>query len=127
MQAGDQTEWIEIQYLTAGTDSVYGRIAGAWTPLVALAGSPTEACPLWAQWSDMLPSRSEAVRTGLNVALNQSRVRIPYLEILRTITSAMRVIRKYEGDGIYQIVGGPAIIGQREWIEIVCEKDSTTL
>jgi len=121
MQAGDQTEWIEIQRKRVTKDPQYGRDVVSWVPIQTLPGSPTTADPMWAQWMDMLPSRSEAVRNGLDTARNQSRVRIPYRQ---DVDSTMRIIRKYEGDQVYQIVGGPSIIGQREWLEMVVERYS---
>jgi SPP1 family predicted phage head-tail adaptor len=78
---------------------------------------------LWAEVQDALPSRSEAVRHGLAVARNQTRIRMRWRN---DIDSTMRV--RVHGDGddvIYSIVGGPAEIGGRkQFIEMVCERYS---
>lgn len=65
-------------------------------------------------WDD-LPSQSEAVQGGLRMADRPARVRIRYL---RGITSDMRVVVHNETDETFEISGGPAEIGRREWIEL---------
>lgn len=65
-------------------------------------------------WDD-LPGRSEAVQNGLRMADRPARVRIRYM---RGLTSDMRVILHDETDQLFEISGGPAELGRREWIEI---------
>jgi len=75
-----------------------------------------------AQVQDALPSKSETVQDGLAVATRPARLRIRYL---RGITSAMRITLHGETDVVFQIVGGPAEIGRREWLEMTIEQYST--
>lgn len=72
-------------------------------------------------WDD-LPSKSESVQNGLRMADRPARVRIRYL---RGITSDMRVVVHNEVDEIFQISGGPAEIGRRQWIEMTIRGYST--
>lgn len=122
MRAGQLDRRITIERKVVTQDATYGTEQITWTPLVVLPGSPTVAAPLWAQVSDVLPSRSEAVKQGLAIAANQTRIRIRYRS---DIDSSMRVIVHSNTDVIYQIVGGPAMIGRREWLEMVCERYSS--
>ena len=104
-------------------DPVYGSPVKTWTPLVAEAGSPAVAERFWAEVQDALPSRSEAVRQGLEQARNQTRVRIRWRG---DVTSDMRVWIHGDTDVLYQIVGGPAEIGGRKKaLEMVLERYST--
>lgn len=75
-----------------------------------------------AQRQDRLPSNSESVANGLRVSYNESRLRIRYR---KDIKSDMRIIMHDEGDKIYEISGGPAEIGRREWIELTIKEYST--
>lgn len=122
MDAGNFDQLIEIQYGFKSQDAQFGTEVVSWLPLVTLPGSPTVPAPIWAEWVDTPPSRSEAVRQGLDVARNQSRVRMRYLP---DVDSTMRIIRKGPPDVTYSIVGGPAIIGRREYLEMVCERYSS--
>lgn len=122
MNAGQLDELIVIEYEGGTTqDPDSGRPIATWVPLVALPGSPTVAAPLWAEWRDDPPSRSEAVRQGLAVARNQSRVRFRYRS---DVDSSMRIVRSRTGE-TYQIVGGPAVLGRFQWTEIVVERLSS--
>ena len=70
---------------------------------------------------DATPSRSDAVRLGLEVGRNQVRFRFRYRA---DITADMRLVLHGDSDVVYQIVGGPAEIGDRrkDELEIVCER-----
>lgn len=120
MRAGNLDCRIVIEYPVAAVDATYGTETITWAPLVA-AGSPLAAVPLWAQWQDTLPSRSESVQNGLAMSRNQARIRMRYRADL---TSAMRVT-DYRTGVVYQIVGGPATIGRNQWSEIVVERYSS--
>lgn len=97
---------ITIRKKSVAQDATYGTEAITWA-LLAL---------VWAEWVDAQPSRSDSVRQGLEQAANQARVRIRYRE---DVDSSMRV--EYRGY-IWQIIGGPAEIGRREYIEFVVER-----
>lgn len=127
MRAGDLDREVSIWRRAVSGDPEYqapetgfGTERVVWLPLVPLAGSPLAGERFPAQVQDALPSRSEAVVQGLQVARNQTRIRMRYRN---DVTSAMRVIVHGDTDVTYQIVGGPAEIGGRkDGIEIVCER-----
>lgn len=102
-------------------DSQFGTENVRWTPLVMLPGSPSVAATLWAQIQDALPSRSESVLQGIALARNQSRIRLRWLD---GVDSSMRVVDLVSGD-VYQIIGGPAMLGRREFLELMCERISS--
>lgn len=90
-------------------DAVYGSPVITWELVATVA----------AEWVELRPSRSEAVRQGLESARNQVRVRFRWRA---DVDSAMRVV----ADGVpFNIVGGPAELGRREYLELVCERYST--
>lgn len=122
MRAGQLDRQVTIEKKQVTQDATYGTDVVTWVPLVAQPGSPTVAQRFWAQVQDVLPSRSESVTQGLAVARNQSRLRMRYRS---DVTSDMRVIVHKATDAIYQIVGGPAVIGRNEWLEMVIEKYSS--
>ena len=108
-RAGRFNVQVTIQQKSVTQDTTWGTEVVTWTALDTV----------WADVQDILPSRSEAVQQGLSVGRQQVRIRIRY----RTdITSAMRIVVHDESDEIYQIVGGPAELGHRDQIEMVCEK-----
>lgn len=95
-----------------------------YVPLVAIPGSPLVGERFPANLRDVAPSRSEAVRNGLQQARNQT---VLTLRWRADITAAMRV--RIHGDGadtFMQIVGGPAEVGGRKhYIEFMLERYST--
>lgn len=87
------------------------------------SGAPVTSWYLFAktfvEWRPVLPSRSEAVRQGLQQARDQVRVRLRY-------TPGLDPSFRFVKDGTaYPIVGGPAEIGRREVHECVLERYST--
>lgn len=112
LAAGDLDTRVTFQRKSATVDADSGRDIVTWV----------DVATVWAQVQDVLPSRSEAVRQGLEVAKNQTRIRTRYRS---DIDSAMRVVVQRREDVTYQIVGGPAELGRREGLEIVCERYST--
>jgi head-tail adaptor len=117
----DRQITIERKQITL--DPVYGTELVTWIPLVAEAGSPTVAARFWAEVQDALPSRSESVTQGLQVARNQTRIRFRWRD---DVDSSMRVTVHGDSDVVYSIVGGPAEIdGRKGMLEIVCEKISS--
>jgi head-tail adaptor len=97
---------IERAVTSSGFD---GAGSGGWEPVDTV----------WAQVRDMLPSRSERLSGGINVAARPARVRMRH----RTdITPSMRFVM---GSRIMQIVSGPAVLGSREGLEFMVEDYST--
>ncbi len=82
--------------------------SGAWADLVTV----------WANVQDSLPSRSERLADGINVASRPARVRMRYRN---DVTPDMRFVM----DGrIMQIVAGPAELGRRDGLEFMVEEYS---
>lgn len=121
--AGKLNRQITIERKQVTQDATFGTEVVTWIPLEAEAGSPTVAVKFWAEVMDALPSRAEAVTQGLQVARNQTRVRLRWRD---DIDSSMRVTLHGDTDRVMQIVGGPAEIdGRKDMIEIVCERFSS--
>lgn len=93
----------------AGTQSDSGEALPDFTPLVQV----------WAEVVDMQPSRSESMRQGLVQGQSQTRVRIRWRS---DIDSTMRI---RDGVRTLQIVGGPAEIPRRQYLEVLCETYTT--
>jgi SPP1 family predicted phage head-tail adaptor len=101
-----------IEQKSVTQDATYGTQVVTWTQLATV----------WADVEDVLPSRSEAVRQGLQVARNQTRIRYIY----RTdIDSSMRMTHLRSVNRVFQIVGGPAELGAKEYSEVMCESISS--
>lgn len=122
MTSGMFNRQITVEKKSVTKDSLYGTDIVSWIPLVALAGSPVVGARFAAQVLDVLPSRSEAVQQGLELARNQTRIRVRYRG---DINSDMRIVLHGDADVIYAIVGGPSTIGRKEMIEMVCERYSS--
>lgn len=112
INAGTFNRRVRIEYKVATPDAHFGTEIITWTTLA------TVYCEL----VDVLPSRSEAVKNGLVMAANQTRMRCRY----RTdINSSMRIVWMLPVQTIYQIIAGPAMIGNKEGLELMLEKYST--
>jgi head-tail adaptor len=116
-RAGCFDRQIVIERPVSTPDTTYGTPVITWTPIASGF--------FRAEVQDAMPSRSESVQQGLTVARNQTRIRLRWRD---DIDSSMRV--KVYGDSatptVYQIVGGPAMVGGRkEMIEIMCERYSS--
>ena len=113
IQAGRFDRRIVIEKQSTTQDANYGTPLVVWETLVTV----------WANWQDVMPSRSESVKMGLDVARNQTRVRIRYIT---GVDSSMRIILLGPPDVTYQIVGGPAEIGKRKTeLEFMVERYSS--
>lgn len=94
-----------------GQEPVFGGDITGWLPLATA----------WMEVQDVPPSRSEAVKLGLTVAVNRTRVRYNY----RTdVTSAMRIRISGPVERVLQIVAGPAELGAKEYCEVMTESVS---
>lgn len=101
-----------IEYKSVTQDPIYGTQVTTW----ALLGVR------WCNLQDTLPSRAERQISDVVAAVNTTRIRLRYCT---DIDSSMRIIVNRPNPTVYHIVSGPAIIGQREWIEMMLEKVST--
>lgn len=106
---------ITIEAKTIVKDPDYGSEIETWLPITSGARIPANVL-------DTLPSKSESVQQGIRVATQPARIRIRYRP---DVTSAMRIIVHGDSDRLCQIVGGPAEIGRREWLEMVVENYSS--
>ncbi len=94
--------------VVTGQDPVFGGDVTEWRPLRTA----------WMEVQDVLPSRAESVKLGLTVAINQVRVRYNYST---DVTSAMRIRISGAVERLLQIVAGPAVLGAKEYSEVMCE------
>lgn len=94
------------------------------TPIITWSLVPNGV--VWANVKDVLPSlrREEGVAAGggLQTDTRRTRVRIRYRS---DIDTTMRVIIYRPSAIIYQIVSGPAEMGQHEYLELMVERYST--
>lgn len=101
-----------IEYKAIATDPHFNTEVITWAPLSTV----------WCELQDILPSRSESVKNGIEIASLQTRVRMRYRSDLN---ASMRMVLLQPVETIYQIISGPAIIGNKEGIELIIEKLST--
>ena len=112
MIAGHLNTRVRIEQKSITQDAVYGTELVTWTTVATV----------WAAVQDELPSKSEAVKQGLAVASQRARIRMRY----RTgIDSSMRIVIIRATESTWQIVGGPAILGNKDGLELVVEKYSS--
>jgi head-tail adaptor len=119
MHAGELDRRITIQKPGTVDDPEYGPQPGGWIDVYVRVP---------ARVFDQLPSNSESIQGGLRLADRPAQVRTRYL---KRITSDMRVIvhakdsAAGEQDVAYEISGGPAEIGRREWTEFTIRNFSS--
>jgi len=101
-----------VEYKVVTADPDYGTELITWTLLRVM----------WVGIQDELPSKSEAVKQGLAVATRRARVRANYAT---DIDSSMRLVIMRPTSTVYQIVAGPAVIGDKEGIEMWVEAISS--
>lgn len=98
-----------IEQKTVTNETTYGTEQVTWS-LVAV---------VWCNIQDVLPSRSEELNRGISINTQPARWRARYRS---GINSAMRIL--IDGN-VYQIVSGPAVLGNKEYIECMIEKHSS--
>jgi SPP1 family predicted phage head-tail adaptor len=113
MRGSQLDKRITIEQKSVTQDPNYGTEVITWATL---------ASRIPANVQDALPSKSESVANGIRIATQPARIRIRYRA---SITSDMRVTIHGATDRVCQIVGGPAEIGRREWLEMVVEAYSS--
>lgn len=103
---------IQIERPVADT-TFDGAGSGAWEPV----GSPIAASVV-----DSLPSRSEKLADGINIATRPARVRMRF----RTdLDASMRFVMTKPFPRVMQIIAGPAEVGVREEVEFMVEDYSS--
>lgn len=119
-----------IEYPVRSVNSETGDETVTWSPLMPLPDTPLIGERVQGELEDRPPSRSEAVRQGLQVARNQSKwtQRWIDLEALGAALTppvavvAMRLTVHGDRDVVYQIVAGPAMLGRRRELELMLER-----
>lgn len=101
-----------IEQKVVAKENDYGSEVVTWALLAVV----------WCNLQDELPSRSEAVKSGLVVSAQRTRVRLRYRN---DVDSSMRLVIHRPGAQVYQIVSGPAILGNKEGLEIWAERYSS--
>ena len=101
-----------IQRKVVTQDDVYGTEIITWTTVASM----------WCNVVDSAPSRDESIRQGMSMTASRSRFRFRFRS---DIDTSMRIIILRPVETVYQIIGGPAEIGNRDGIEIMCEKVTT--
>lgn len=112
MNIGPLNHRCSIQHKAVTQDPLYGTDVITWTLLRTA----------WCGLQDVLPSRSESVKQGLEVSINPTRLRLRYCT---DVTSAMRVVINRPTAITYQIISGPAILGDKDGVEFMIERVST--
>ena len=102
---------IRFERKSVTQDPVYGTEVISWVPQATV----------WAEVQDVLPTRQQAeqMRSGVQVSLARSRVRIRY----RTDINA--TMRCWIGTIAFNVVSEPAEIGRHEFMELLIERAST--
>jgi SPP1 family predicted phage head-tail adaptor len=98
----------------------FDRPAGTLDDAGAATDDFVPHAEVWAEIRDLQPSRSESLRQGLVQGQQQSRVRIRWRD---DIDASMRI---RDGARTLQIVGGPAELGRRQYLELLCEAYTTS-
>ena len=112
MNLGPLDKRCRPEYKTATQDATYGTEVVAWSPLRER----------WCTLVDDRPSQSEAVKQGLGINVSRARVQMRYCT---DIDSSMRLVIKRPAETVYQIVGGPSEIGNKDGVEFAVEKVSS--
>jgi head-tail adaptor len=115
MNIGPLNSRCRIEYRSTTQDPIYKTDVVTWTPIPI---APVRWCNL----QDVLPSRSEAVSHDIEVSRSTTRLRLRYCTDL---DSTMRIIVNRPQPVIYQIISGPAIIGDKDGVEFMIERVST--
>lgn len=112
MNLGPLNTRCSIEQQVQTIDSTYGSTVTSWSLLGVR----------WCNLQDVMPSRSEQVKAGLTVDAKRARLRLRYCT---DITTDMRVIIHRPGREVYQIISPPAVLGDKDGIEVVIERVST--
>lgn len=101
-----------IEYKVVTNDATYGTEVVTWTTLATR----------WCSLNDLLPRKGEAISSDLAINVNRARVRMRYCS---DINSSMRFVFSRPTEKIYNIVSGPAEIGNKDGVEFIVEHVSS--
>lgn len=92
-------------------DTVFGSEIITWTLFQSA----------WCDIQDVMPSRDERVKNDMAMSSVRSRIRLRY----RTdIDSSMRFVIFRQDETIWNIIGGPGVLGNKQWVEFLIERTS---
>lgn len=113
---------IFLQKVTARSARFGTKSSDAFESVFFETGSPSTPKTFAASILDSLVGRAEIERQGLVIAANQAVIQVRY----RTdITSAVRIQEKGNGDTVYNVISGPAVIGNKDGLQFIVEKYSS--
>lgn len=113
MRAGIRNRKVEIQQRETTQDPDTGTtIVTGWNTVATV----------FAEVQELLPSRSESIAEGINIARRPARVRMLYRG---SLDSGMRLLVAGR-DKPLRIVAGPAELGFHEGVELMAEEMSTS-
>lgn len=112
MQAGQLNQRIRIESKQVAIDPDYGTQVITWAAFATVS----------AEVREVLPGKAESQANGLRILNRPARVRVRYQA---GITSDMRIVLLDRSDRVLQIVSGPAELGRKQWMEMLCEEYST--
>lgn len=101
-----------IEQKVTGRDPTYGAPVEEWTLFATR----------WCGVQDVLPSRAEKMSNDLVISVNTSRLRMRYCT---DIHSGMRIIINRPTPITYQIISGPAILGDKDGVEFMIQRLSS--
>jgi head-tail adaptor len=110
--AGRLNRRIEILARSSGRDSTYGTPTGEWAV----------AATVWAEVQDVLPSRADRVAEEIALSKRPARVRMRWREDV-SMNNRLRLVGSAR---TMRIVAGPAMLGNREGLELMVEEMSTS-
>lgn len=112
MNIGQLNTQCRVEYPVTSQEGEFGTSTVTWQTLSTS----------WFSLQDVLPSRSEAVKSGLSLSTIQTRVRGRY----RTdMTAAMRIVALRSPELIYNLITEPAVLGNKDGIEFMVERVSS--
>ena len=94
------------------TQDTYGAVVTEWVTLAVV----------WCEVQDRAPSRDEQLNQTATVSGVRARVRMRYRS---DVDTSVRLVIMRPEQTVWGVVGGPAEIGNRDCIELMCEKVST--
>lgn len=106
MDIGKLDRRIRIEQRSTSVDPNYGTPVDTWTTFATL----------WANVQEVLPSRSERLADGINIAERPARVRTRYVS---GITSAMRVVYLDRSSRVMKIIAQPVELGRKDGLEFM--------
>lgn len=93
-------------------DPVHGSQSEQWVPFAVR----------WVGLQDVLPSRAEKMLGQMVISANSTRLRMRYCS---DIHSGMRIVVDRPAAVTYSIISGPAIVGNKQFLEFMIERVSS--